>query len=245
LSGSYSNCNESGIILEGDYCLIENGFDFTPPLATSVACGTVTYVLDKQPTNAIDVARAHVTQLATPIVSDPALWAWYTEWHQAMLVPLALKDNMGECAFFDYSNPDDAYSCEIFAEDVRLLYFPPETPFSRDMCATTPLMTVTEFGSSEHVAQTVLEGVTLYKDRVYVSVEKIHAWSSVWSVHGVKKNQTQWDCTRVPLGTTVLNTIIELRSKDVSTMRIPHTNSFYPFNYAVCGEMIKLSPSEC
>jgi hypothetical protein len=218
---------------EGDYCLQENGFIFSPPLATSVACESITYVLNQRPKNMTEVMRAQVTQLATPIVSDPTLWAWYTDWHQEMLVPIALDNRMEECAFFDYSNPDDAYSCEIFAQDIRLLYFPPESSVSRDMCATTPLATITDFGSEKHIPQTVLEGVTMYKDRVYVSVEKIHAWSSVWSVNKVTMNRTIWGCSRVPLGTRISRTILELRSHEVSTLRIPHTSKFYPFNYAV------------
>lgn len=100
------------------------------------------------------------------------------------------------------------------------------------MCATTPLLTVTDFGNAEHVPQTFINGTTLYRDRVYVSVDTIKAWKTQWAYLGADI-YPPWSCDRLHLGTTVYNTIIELRSNEVFSVRVPHLTKYFPFNYAV------------
>lgn len=62
--------------------------------------------------------------------------------------------------------------------------------------------------------------VTLFQDRVYLSVEEIYAWKRGWTELGVDKqnNRTSWDCNRAPLSTTISNTIIELRSEFLTSI---------------------------
>lgn len=128
--------------------------------------------------------------------------------------------------------PNNTFGFERYAENVHLLYIPPEVPLSRDMCATTSLLTVADFGNAEHVPQTFINGSTLYRDRVYVSVDTMKAWTMQWAYLG-DDIYPPWSCDRLPLGTTVYNTVIELRSNEVSSVRVPHLTKYVPFNYAV------------
>lgn len=174
---------------------------------------------------------------------DPEYSSLYADRDLHMLP--AGTDSAGACPTYGFETPDSSFSCEIYAKDINLIYSPPESSIERDMCAQTPLLTITDYGSLDHVSQSALDGTILYKDRVYIFAENIHAWTSVWSVQTDADsrpilniaNQTQWDCVRQPLGTTISRTIIELRSHEVSSLRAPYTDRFYPFNYAVSSRL--------
>lgn len=58
------------------------------------------------------------------------------------------------------------------------------------MCAKTHSLTITGYGNAQHIPQIVLDGVTLYQDRVYISLEEIYAWTNVWSLVGVDAKTT-------------------------------------------------------
>lgn len=236
------------------YCWADVSVSFNAPLATSVACNSITYMLsqshgwDKEFN--VTAGTAVIKQLFTPTESDVEFASMSQQWDVEGVPRVAFGDGVGPCGSLyglKEETPNNTFKCEIYAENVHLLYFPPDLPLSRDMCATTPLLTVTDFGNAKHVPQTVLNGTTLYKDRVYVSVDKIHAWTTSWSQNlytseGIVRTYwPTWSCDRVPLGTTVYNTIIELQSHEVSSVRVPDLTRYFPFNYAVsfgCCESI-------
>ena len=241
--GSWPACS---LNMREDHCWTGDvAFAFAPPLVTSVACNSVTYILNEAPSRTMtNIMTAVFSQLYTDIGFDPEYSSMWEQQDLQMLPALNDGDkSTAECYTWGTNSPADSndyLACEIYAKDVHLLYSPPDPSLSRDMCAKTPSLTITDYGHAQHIPQTVLEGVTLYQDRVYISIEKIHAWTTLWSVRmnasgqpDLELNATSYDCTRQPLGTTIFNTIIELQSHEISTLRVPNTGRFYPFNYAV------------
>jgi hypothetical protein len=252
----FPNCDEYQPEDVGDerWCYTQNSFKFAPPLSTSVTCDSITYILN-EPSEA---STALVTQLFTPMNNDSLRWDYYVSLHLTGFYDMDVhNDDSDECRRFGkfgeggqeptiegLATNDD---CEVHAWDVQLLYFAPQSHPSRDMCATEPLEVITDYGNFSHVSQSSLDGVTLYADRAYMSVKKIHAWTTIWSSKfydssmGPKyANKTYWECKRTPYGKTVPATVIELQSHDVSSIRLPYTFS-YPFNFAVSLQLSRVS----
>jgi hypothetical protein len=177
-----------------------------------------------------------VTKLATPIDANSENWTRYMDWYQSVIVPLAWGTVSGSCGI-EGEPPEDPSSCEIFADGVQLLHFPHTAPVSRDMCATMPPLVVHDLDKAEHVPMTVFEGTTLFRDRAYLSIKKISAFTSTWTSYVTQAfngvNSTIWECSRDALGTVVSNTLIEVRSEEVFSLRYPNVGTSYPFSYAV------------
>jgi hypothetical protein len=175
---------------------------------------------------------AVITQLSTPFES----WEeTYNSWHMTVMEPVLHGTTAGGCGEMESeSAPEGIAPCAIFANGVHLLHFAQTTSVSRDMCASTPLLTVPYPHAAEHKVGSIYNGTTLYRNRVYISANAIYALSSTWTTTIVDKSRTYWQCQRTTLGPVLSNTLIELRSSEISSLRMPYVDTQYPFSYAVC-----------
>ncbi|KAF2424476.1 hypothetical protein EJ08DRAFT_663928 [Tothia fuscella] len=189
---------------EEEYCWERDSFTFAVPLEMSVACGSNTYILSRS-----------------------------KAWHETVLAPkVAGPSPVCPCLLAgELLDSYDRIQCEIYANSVKLLYAPPKSLPSMDMCATTPHLTLSNIEKADYIPLSVHQGVTMFNDKAYLSVEDIYAWTTMWT-SSLSGNKTAWNCERLPLGKTIKSTLIEIQSEDLSSIRIPHINTSYPFNYA-------------
>ncbi|PSK56443.1 hypothetical protein B9Z65_6067 [Elsinoe australis] len=134
--------------------------------------------------------------------------------------------------------------CTLYGDDVRLLFFPVPTTVSRDMCASTPLASMTHFPIDG-------EAIEVYAGKSYgqkpapagavTATVDHHTLTSGTAYISIGQVYAQDRCSRY-VGTTISNVIVAMHSESVLSLRYSQdhfqyfasssTQTGYPVSYA-------------
>lgn len=142
--------------------------------------------------------------------------------------------------------------CTIFGDNVQLLYFPVPTTVSRDMCASTPLASLTYYdedvvevytgpGPTKTYSDGTPPETAVYNGQTFTSGTAYISIGTVWA----------GDRCSATLGTTVSDAILAMPSESLLSLRysqdhfqyffITSTQTGYPFSYADMNKPIPWS----